>query len=297
MAQFRAALLRHGLLHETGVAGIFGRAAGFEAVVDGIDALLGRLWQPQGAERLRFPPGMTRRGFEASGYFRSFPQLPGSVFCFCGDAAEHEALLRCDAADATAHQQPSEVVLTPAACYPVYPIIAARGALPIAGLLVDAASWCFRHEPSLDPARMQMFRQRELVCFGTRQQVEDFRAQWMQVSLGMMEALQLSASADLANDPFYGRTGLLMARGQRSQRLKLEIAVPIADPARPSAVGSCNAHLQHFAEAYGLRLADGSTAFTGCAGFGLERLALALFRAHGCVTAAWPAALRRLLGC
>ena len=52
----------------------------------------------------------------------------------------------------------SDVVLTPASCYPVYPIIARSGPLPEGGWLVDSASWCFRREPSLDPVRMQMFR-------------------------------------------------------------------------------------------------------------------------------------------
>jgi hypothetical protein len=53
--------------------------------------------------------------------------------------------------------------------------------------------------------------------------------------------------------------------------------------------------VQHFAQAYGLRTAVGETAHTGCAGFGLERVALALFRRHGFRAEVWPAAVRQVL--
>jgi len=55
-----------------------------------------------------------------------------------------------------------DVALTPATCYPVYPVMAARGPLPEGGRVFDLQSYCFRHEPSEDPARMQMFRIRSL---------------------------------------------------------------------------------------------------------------------------------------
>jgi hypothetical protein len=36
-------------------------------------------------------------------------------------------------------------------------------------------------------------------------------------------------------------------------------------------------------------------AHTGCVGFGLERLALALFKHHGLDVAGWPASVRGIL--
>lgn len=174
-------------------------------------------------------------------------------------------------------------------------MVAARGPLPAAGWLVDSSSYCFRREPSLDPARMQMFRQREQVCFGSPARIRAFQSHWMERAIGMFEQLGLPAVTDLANDPFFGRPGQLMANGQRTQRLKFEILVPVSDPDRPSACGSFNYHVDHFAEAYGLYTADGAVAHTGCAGFGLERVALALLRRHGLAPASWPTSVRDVL--
>lgn len=295
--EFRQELFERGLLFATGVDGLYGRSATFENLVDAVDRLIGRLSTEDGAEIMRFPPIMTRTGFEASGYFKNMPQLVGTVHCFCGDDREHKRVLACTPEEGgwTAAQQPADVVLTPASCYPVYPIIAARGPLPAEGWLVDSSSYCFRREPSIDPARMQMFRQREQVCFGTPERIRAFQSHWMTRALEMFRLMGLPATTDLANDPFFGRPGMLMANGQRSQRLKFEILVPISNPDKLSACGSFNYHVHHFADAYGIRGADGEAAHTGCAGFGLERVSLALFRQHGFDIEAWPESVRATL--
>jgi seryl-tRNA synthetase len=295
--RFRAALIRHGHLLPAGVDGLYGRGETFERVVVAVDALVGRLAEGDAVEVLRFPPVMTRTGFEASGYFRNFPQLTAGVACFCGDDSDHRRALACTPEDGgwAAHLKPADVVLTPASCYPVYPIVAARGKLPEEGWLVDSSSYCFRREPSLDPVRMQMFRQREQVCFGSPDRIRAFQSRWMERAMAMFASLGLEAVTDLANAPFFGRAAPLMSNGQRSQRLKFEILVPISDPDRLNACGSFNYHVNHFAEAYGIRAADGSLAHTGCAGFGLERIVMALMRQHGFDVAAWPEAVQATL--
>jgi hypothetical protein len=58
--------------------------------------------------------------------------------------------------------------------------VAKRGPLPKPGLLFDLQSYCFRREPSKDPARMQMFRMREYVRIGKLEQVTAFRAVWLE---------------------------------------------------------------------------------------------------------------------
>ena len=168
-AAFRSALIAAGLLIPTGVDGLYGRSGVFEDVVERFDDLITARGRGDGADVMRFPPALARDQFERSGYLKSFPHLAGTVHAFGGDERAHQSLLRRleEGEEWTEGQTATNVVLTPAACYPVYPTIAERGPLPADGALVDVCSYCFRHEPSLDPARMQLFRMREYVRAGT----------------------------------------------------------------------------------------------------------------------------------
>jgi len=297
-AAFGADLFDAGLLLDTGVPGLVGRSGEFEAVLDGLDRFVTALGRGEDAEVMRFPPAMARTRFEASGYMRGFPQLAGTIHCFCGDERAHRALLACiaEGRDWTEGQKATDAVLTPAACYPLYPILAARGVLPAEGKVIDVASWCFRHEPSPDPARMQMFRMREYVRIGAPEAVLAFRQRWLDRAPGIAAELGLEAAVDLANDPFFGRTGQVKADSQREQGLKFELLIPVGNAAKPTACMSFNYHQDLFGALCGLKLPDGGTAHTGCVGFGMERLTLALFRRHGFATRQWPAAVRQALG-
>ena len=62
----------------TGVDGVYARTAIYEEVVGGLDALISRHREPD-TEVLRFPPVMSRRQLEKSGYLKSFPHLLGCV--------------------------------------------------------------------------------------------------------------------------------------------------------------------------------------------------------------------------
>lgn len=290
-------LFDKGLLVRTGVDGLYGRSGAFESVVEAIDRMATRLGAQDGAEAMRFPPGMARPAFERSGYLKGFPNLAGTVHCFCGNDADHANLLACLEAgkDWTGKQRPSEIVLTPAACYPLYPVAAARGRLPADGLLFDLQSYCFRHEPSLEPTRMQMFRMREYVRMGSPEQVLAFRETWLARGTAMMDGLGLPLAVDPANDPFFGRAGRMLANNQREQGLKFELNVPVNSTDKPTACLSFNYHQDHFGAVWGLEQADGSVAHTACVGFGLERITLALLRHHGLDLAAWPAGVRAQL--
>lgn len=296
-ATLLARLIGEGLLVPSGVDGIYGRSIRFERVVDGLDAVASRLGASDGAEVLRFPPAMPRTSLVRSGYLKSFPQLLGTIHCFCGNEADHRTLLRCVEANEewTGQQEATDLLLTPATCYALYPIVARRGRLPEEGGIYDLHSWCFRHEPSLDPARMQAFRLREYVRIGRNDQVLAFRQLWFERAQDFISELALPYDIDVANDPFFGRSGRLMADSQRDQKLKYELLVPISSEAKPTACMSFNYHLNHFGEAWDIALSDGSQAFSGCIGFGLERLALALFRHHGLDTDRWPPGVRQAL--
>jgi seryl-tRNA synthetase len=293
-AEFLADLIADGLLLESGVPGVYGHGTVFEEVRERLADRLSHEAGIRGAERLRFPPVLPRRQLESSGYLSSFPHLAGSIYSFEGDekqaqtqserAARHEDWSEC--------QRPTELTLMPAACYPVYPAVAARGPLPPGGVFVDAGgAWVFRHEPSHDPARRQIFHQHELVRIGEPDAVLEWRDEWAHRGLDLLRAFGLAAELDIANDPFFGRRGRMLATNQRAEKLKLELLVQIAGP-EPTACASFNHHRDHFAGTYGLTLSTGETAHTACLGFGHERIVLALLYTHGLDPDAWPTAVR-----
>jgi len=291
-------LVAAGLLLETGVPGVFGHGAVFERLRHQLAARIRRDTAALGAEHMHFPPVLPRQLVEGSGYLDSFPQLAGTIFAFDGnerDAIEQRGLIAAGR-DWSKHQRMTDLMLVPAACYPAYPVIAARGPLPAGGAFLDlGGSWVFRHEPSQDPARRQIFHQHEIVRIGAPDAVEAWRGEWADRGLALMRALGLEATVEDANDPFFGHGGKMLAASQREQHLKLELLVPIAGE-QPTAVASFNLHREHFAEVAGLVFADGGPVHTACTGFGHERIVLALLRAHGLDPDTWPQTVRNELG-
>jgi seryl-tRNA synthetase len=293
-AAFLAELIEHGLLIAGGVPGVYGRSGQFEDIRLGVADLVTRAAAAEAPERLHFPPLLPRHDLETVGYLKSFPHLAGSIFAFAGNEAQASEQYEraCHHEDWSEFQTQSDLVLTPAACYPVYPAIAARGRLPEGGVTIDAGgAYVFRHEPSGDPARMQIFHQREIVRIGEPETVAAWRDRWRERALTLLSSLGLEVEFDVASDPFFGRSGRMLAVSQREQELKFEVQTQIAGPG-PTAVASFNYHQDHFASAYGIELSDGGGAHTACLGFGLERITLALLRSHGLVMAEWPEQVR-----
>jgi seryl-tRNA synthetase len=285
------------LWKDLGVEGVYARTGLFEQIVEQLGLLLTRERDAR-VEVLHFPPVMSRSQLERSGYLQSFPNLLGCICALHGTepqiraaAGRHES-----GGDWTEALTASDLVLTPAACYPLYPLLARAGAVPREGYLFDVSADCFRHEPSRALDRLQSFRMREFVCIGAPAEVQDFRAGWMQRGEALARSLELPGRLEGAADPFFGRVGLMLAMTQRQQALKFELLIPLHPAAAPTACMSFNCHLDHFASIWGLAGPGGGVVHTGCVAFGLDRLAVALFARHGLEPARWPAAVRGLLG-
>ena len=294
-AAFHDALVAHGLIIPTGVAGGWGRGPVFEDILNRFDARVMREAAGDGATELTFPPIIARTMIERLGYLDNFPQLSGSIHSFFGKEQQarelsqrvHDGQRWEDLLDVT------ESMLIPAACYPVYPVFS--GLLPEGGRLITVKGWCYRHEPSAEPTRLQSFRMREFIRVGRPDEVEAWRDGWLQRGLALLRGLALPVQSDVANDPFFGRAGKMMAASQREQRLKFEIMVPVISATSPTAICSFNWHQEHFTATFGIRAAGEQVAHTACLGFGLERCTLALLKTHGLDPATWPDAVRREL--
>jgi seryl-tRNA synthetase len=285
------------LFRPMGVDGVYARTALFEGIVERLASLISRHREPA-MEVLRFPPVMSADQLEKSGYLKSFPHLLGCVSALHGTEAEiREAVARSEAGgDWRTSLAPADLVLSPAACYPVYPLAAKSGPVPEGGLRFDVACDCFRREPSRDLDRLQSFRMREYVVIGSPDDVTRFRESWMARAQHLADELGLEHRIAPASDPFFGRTGQVMAISQLQQALKFELLIPVRSAAEPTACMSFNYHRDHFGTIWGIRGVAGEVAHTGCVAFGMDRLAVALFAAHGVDLGAWPATVRDVLG-
>jgi seryl-tRNA synthetase len=168
---------------------------------------------------------MNRRQVEKAGYLHSFPHLLGCVCGLQGEEAEiHGAVRRFNAGEEwTDALKVTDLVLTPAACYPLYPMVAARGAVPAKGLMFDVESYCFRRESTFEVDRLQAFRMREYVCMGAPDDVVAFR----HVARRVARRVHVEKEAILAADGLArarrvdaaDRAGELRARRTEFQRL------------------------------------------------------------------------------
>src|ERR1700694_703712 len=224
------------LFHKMGTEGVYARTALYEDMIERLAALITR-HREAGAEVMRFPPVMNRGQLEKSGYLKSFPNLLGCVCGLHGTEREiNSAVSRFDAGGAWPPSlSPADLVVSPAACYPVYPIAAARGPLPSGGLRFDVAADCFRREPSRHLDRLQSFRMREYVCIGRPDHVSAFRDRLIERAQGIARDLGLTFKVDYASDPFFGRVGQMKAVSQKQQSLKFELLFPLRSEEQPTA--------------------------------------------------------------
>jgi seryl-tRNA synthetase len=277
------------------VRGVYGRGSDFEHVIERFDALVSKEGAKLNPEVMRFPPIFSRANYEKIDHINNFPDLMGSLHTFTGGDKEHRAMLEKfqQKEDWSRDLAASQVMMTPAICYPLYPTVA--GTLPEGGIRVDLQGYAFRHEPSDDPARMQIFRMHEFVRLGTPDQALEHRNFWLEKGVEVFNSVGLPVEPVVANDPFFGRGGKVQKAIQREQALKFELLNPICSEDKPTAIGSCNYHLDHFGSVFDIKTAEGAVAHSACVGFGLERIALALFKKHGFRLEAWPREVRDVL--
>ena len=293
-AAFRAQLLAGGMLADGGVDGLYQRSGAFERIVRGVEAVASRAGAGIGGPQLYFAPMMAKAAFERTDYLRSFPDLIGAISIFKGTDADHTALLRAAHAgeDWTAFLTPADVALCSAACHSLYSTLPE---IPEGGLRYEVQGYCFRHEPSIDPVRMQSFRMHEFVFVGDSEGAVTHRNAWLERGLEVLSGLGLDVQSEEANDPFFGRAGRILAVNQREMALKFEITSPVSTTQVRTAIASANYHESHFGGTFGLTTPDGGVAHSSCFGFGLERITLALLARHGMNPDQWPESVRRAL--
>ncbi|BAJ32287.1 MULTISPECIES: hypothetical protein [Kitasatospora] len=270
----------------TAAPGVQLQPAAYEKLLRALSDSIARLAADEPFERLVVPPVIARATIERAGFAASFPQLLGTVHSYTGSAADWRRLSPLIAEDGPWHarQEISDLVLLPAACYPVYAGLAGQDLRQPVRYSVEAQ--CFRQEATAETGRLRSFRMAELVTAGTAEHCQEWREHWLRRVADWLDGLGLKPSIELADDPFFGGGRKLYQAAQRAQELKFELRVPVAD-GLVQAIASANIHKDHFGEVFDFT-ADGAIGQTACTAFGLDRIALALLHAHGTRPADWP---------
>lgn len=292
---FRNQLLEAGVLVDAGSPGLYHRSADYESVVRALESYVREAGRDDNPKRLFIAPVVTLETLKGSGYVGSFPNLIGTIDSFDGDMKKlGEFRGRVDSGgewfELMSH---TDVALSSAACHSVYPLY--RGAtLPQEGLYFEVQANCFRHEPSMDPARLQSFRLHEFVYLGDPEGALAFRDRWDAKALQLLGDLGLVLDLVPANDPFFGRGAQLMVQGQLEKELKFEVMANISSDT-PGAISSGNYHEDHFGDPFSMSTHDGRVAHSACFGFGFDRITVALYYAHGLKLEEWPLEVRERL--
>ena len=183
--------------------------------------------------------------------------------------------------------------LAPAVCYHAYPELEGQ-TLPSEPTLLTAVGRCYRYEDGnhIPLERLWEFTMREIIILGARDQVEATRQALIGQVSHLVAALDLDATIDVASDPFFAAGDEGRRLMQRAGALKHELHLAVDAGGHTVAAASFNHHHDFFGTRFGIQLADGTPAHSGCVAFGLERWVLALLAQHGVDETGWPTAAR-----
>lgn len=292
-AMDEAALIEHGWLTRWNAPGVAGFTGQWESVVDGIQAMITSTESIDPIDTLNFPPVIARSVIDTTEYADSFPHLLGTIKTL--DESQAAQYLH-EVAQGTPEDElraVSDVVIVPATCYSLYPLVADSGSVP-AGKTYSVMGNCFRAEASTELGRFRSFRMREFVRFGDIDDTTAWRDRRADVAIEMFARLGMQPEKELATDPFFRPLQRVMGPSQIEQQLKYEIVVPITSDRR-IAIASANLHKDHLCHRFEIHDEDGEIATSTCAAFGIERIVLALIAHHGLDPERWPDAVRSAL--
>lgn len=182
---------------------------------------------------------------------------------------------------------PADTLLSPSVCFHWYHWL--HDSVLTAPRSITAKGKCFRYESSnlSGLERLWDFTMREIVFVGPPDFVLDRRQASIAHAVRLLDALGLRYTVATATDPFFVDSYAVQAAFQQGFELKFELLCPLPYAGRNLAVGSVNYHQDFFGRSFAITASD-APAHTGCIGFGLERLALAVAAQHGPDPVAWP---------
>jgi hypothetical protein len=298
--------------HESGQVSLSGPLLRLAAQADTAFGLLASLWD---AEPERHPATLSAAVLGKTGYLRSFPHQ--ATFAVGLDPARLDDFAADPGQDPRPMLGPATEILTPAACYHLYP--AHEGQALGGPLYLTTVNTCYRREREYLPLRRQWsFTMREIVCLGTQEEAARFACRTQAAANLLCELSGLPVEWRQATDPFF--------RPQENPAYLLQKLTPVKHEAtyrgsdeRDLAIASVNLHFDHFGEAFGITrygaagISGGTTppnppgkhagtsggttppnppgkhaAHSACVAFGIERWLFAITDAYGPHPEGWP---------
>lgn len=294
-----AQLIDRGMAHVAGE----GQVTLSEPLISLMDALDTRIKDIAltqfGAKEYRYPTLIPTQTLADCGYFESFPHMIMFVTRLHNDVdtyhefADSYQAQKNIGAYALNYCQNLDYCLPPTMCYHTYHQHRGKQFENGETLVITSRGKSFRYEGNYHHSleRLWDFTIREIVFLGNEEFVLECRQKFMQASFALMEELNLTGHAEVANDPFFtGLNALSKMLNQRIMEMKYELRLKL-DENHTIAVGSFNFHDQFFGKGFNMTQDTGSWLKSGCVGFGLERLTFAFLCHHGLDPQHWPQVL------
>ena len=279
--------------------GVFTFQGEFLRVLNGLDRYFRTYALSLGAVEQVYPPTVQAKSMMRNGYLSSFPHHALLVAGVERTGADVGRFVdACKAGEPIASDTLAEPaqVLAPTVCYRCFESLYGERLGQKVSIYTGTAH-CNRNEGFIEDslARLQSFLMREIVFIGTSSDVERVRYQIIQHAQDCVRKWGLTARLATASDPFFATTEQSKRGYQSLMQLKYEMQFSIPFSDRWISCMSFNNHQRTLVSAYDIASAEDDTA-SGCVGYGLERLAFAIYSQHGTDLAKWPADLAQLAG-
>jgi seryl-tRNA synthetase len=243
-----------------------------------------------------FQPTLPVKSLIENGYISSFPHHPLFVASVVRDA-DHIRNLSKDAKEKSKesmHQwlddklDMHKQVLSPTVCYHCFETLRDQS-IPVDGAQYTAIAPCYRNESRniKGLSRLQTFTMREIVFFGTVDFVETKRNEILSHCKSYLVDLGLKFRIVTASDPFFTSGAEAKRIYQSALALKYEIQTYLPHSDTWISVASFNNHQQSLVTSYKIGFDSNSDLYSGCVGYGYERLAYALYSQFGCDQSSW----------
>jgi seryl-tRNA synthetase len=242
-----------------------------------------------GAEEQHYPVMVPSEVLAEVGYFGHFPQH--ITFCshLPGDLLVLERVARTETGRVPEQLDltPATHVLTPAVCLPCYR--QQRGAVIENVRTLTMQNHVFRYEGTRhSPLRRGWdFTVRDIVFFGSFEDLSRLRSEVMEHAMALCRDLDLEATIELANDPFFLDASRDKAVYQRMGEVKFELLFPMPNGRESLAASSFNLHRDYYTSVYYTRRPGGELAESACMGFGIDRWLYAFLTQKGMDPARW----------